>query len=127
MQEAQAKMSLYFKFTPSQTQRNDINNTPETDLLYRQFVAWSCNGCMRAPLTDFINNPVYMELHEESEYFSASDERIYLDLGASYGYSKGMQKIERNDSNLNLKIQLKSALAKNLRLRIWEYSMGEYL
>ena len=82
---------------------------------------------MRAPLTDFINNPVYMELHEESEYFSASDERIYLDLGASYGYSKGMQKIERNDSNLNLKIQLKSASAKNLRLRIWEYSMGEYL
>ena len=113
------------KFTPWQTKKNDINNTPETHLSYKQFAAWSFNGCMIAPLTDYINNPVYQELREESEYFSASDERIYLDLRASYGYSKEMEKIERNDSKLNLKIQLKSAAAKNSRLRIWEYSMGE--
>ena len=82
---------------------------------------------MIAPLRDYINNPVYQELREESEYFSASDERTYLDLRASYRYSKEMEKIERNDSELNLKIQLKFATAKHLGLKIWEYSIGQYL
>ena len=35
---------------------------------------------MIAPLTDYINNPIYPEPPEESEYFSASHERMYLDL-----------------------------------------------
>ena len=30
-----------------------------------------------------------------------------------------MEKLERNDSKINLKIQLKSAVTKKLRLRIW--------
>ena len=38
-----------------------------------------------------------------------------------------MEKLERNNSNLNLKIQLKSAATKKLRQRIWGYSLGEYL
>ena len=38
-----------------------------------------------------------------------------------------MEKIERNHSKLNLKIQLKFPAAKNLGLKIWEYSIGEYL
>ena len=38
-----------------------------------------------------------------------------------------MEKSERNDSKLNLKIQLKNSAIKKLRLRIWGYSMGEYL
>ena len=38
-----------------------------------------------------------------------------------------MEKLERNDSKLNLKIQLKNSAIKKLRLRIWGYSMGEYL
>ena len=88
---------------------------------------WSCNDCTIAPLTDYINNCIYNELPEESEYFSTTDERIYLDLRASYGYTKEMEKLERNDSKLNFKIQLKPAAAKKLRLRICRYSMGKYL
>ena len=30
-----------------------------------------------------------------------------------------MEKLQRNDSKLNLKIQLKNAASKKLRLRIW--------
>ena len=66
--------------------------------------AWSCNGCSTAPLTDCINNPIYQELPTENEYFTASDERVYLDLRASYGYTKELEKLERNNSKLNLKI-----------------------
>ena len=48
--------------------------------LFKQFVSWSCNGYSIAPLTDYANNLIYQELPTESEYFSSSDERLYLDL-----------------------------------------------
>ena len=38
-----------------------------------------------------------------------------------------MEKLERNDSKLNVKIKLKNAATHKLRLRIWGYSLGEYL
>ena len=52
---------------------------------------------------------------------------MYLDLKASYGYTKETEKLERNDSKLNLEIQLKPATAKKIMLSIWGYSMSEYL
>ena len=70
---------------------------------------------MIAPLTDYISNLFYQDLPEESEYFSSSDERIYLSWRASYGYTKEMEKLERNYSKLNPTIQLKSAAAKMFR------------
>ena len=97
-------------------------------MLYKQFVVWTCNGCRTAPLTDYINNPVYQELIDEDEYDSVrSEERIYLDLRASSGYTEEAEKLERNDSKINLGILLKTAATKKLRLRIWAYSLGEYL
>ena len=38
-----------------------------------------------------------------------------------------MEKLERNYSKLNPTIQLKSAAVKMFRLRIWVYSVGQYL
>ena len=69
--------------------------------LFKQFVAWSCDGCSIAPLTGYINNPTSQELQTESEYFTSSDERIYVDLRTTYSYIKEMEKLERNDSKLN--------------------------
>ena len=87
--------------------------------MYKQFVAWSCNGCSTAPLTDYINNPVYQELIDEDKYFEAkNDERIYLDLRASSGYTKKAEKLEGNDSGITLQILLKAAVSKKLRLRV---------
>ena len=37
-------------------------------MLLKQFVAWACNGCSTAPLSDYINNPAYHELIDESDY-----------------------------------------------------------
>ena len=56
-----------------------------------------------------------------------SDERLYLDLRASAGYTTEMEKIERNDSKTNLTIQLKDAATKKLKLKMWAYSLCEYL
>ena len=106
----------------------DIDNFTQKNLLYKQFVAWGRNGCSTAPLTDYINNPIYPELIEKDEYFEVnSDERIYLDLKASSGYTNEAEKLERNGSKINLHILLKDATKKSKRLRVWAHSLGEYL
>ena len=59
----------------------DKDNLTQKHLLYKKFIAWSCNGSSAAPLTDYINNPVYQELINKDDYFDiTSDERIYLEL-----------------------------------------------
>ena len=96
--------------------------------MYKQFVTWSCNGSSVAPLTNYLKNKIYQELIEEDDYFNVrSDERLYLDLRASSGYVKEAEKLERNDSKINLHIMLKNAATKKLRLRVWAHSLGEYL
>ena len=75
-----------------------------------------------------MDNPSFRELPDEEEYFGLkSDEGIYLDLRASSGYVREAEKLERNDSKINLMITLKSVAQFNMRVRIWAYSLSEYL
>ena len=75
-----------------------------------------------------MDNPIYQELPDENTYYSAkSDETVYLDLRASSGYVKEAEKLERNDSKINLQITLKDVADFTLRVRIWAYSLSEYL
>ena len=77
-------------------------------------------------MTDCINKPIYQELIDEDEYFeSKSDERIYLDLRASFEYANEVEKLERNESKINLSIYPEQQQQKKLRLRDWGYSVGE--
>ena len=64
----------------------DIENLTLRHLIFKKLVAWSCNDSSVAPLTDYINNPVYQELIDKDNYFDVTnDERIDLDLRASSG------------------------------------------
>ena len=75
-----------------------------------------------------MDNSIFQELPDENTYYSAkSDERVYLDLRASSGYVKEAKKLERNDSKINLQITLKDVADFTLRVRIWAYSLSEYL
>ena len=104
------------------------DNLTQRYLLYKQFVAWNGNGSSVVPLSEYMDNPIYQELPDENTYYSAkSDERVYLDLRASSGYVKEAEKLERNDSKINLQITLKDVADFNLRVRIWAYSLSEYL
>ena len=106
----------------------NIDNLTQKHLLYKQFVAWNCNGSSVAPLVDYMDNPIYRELPDGDEYYSLKrDKRLYLDLRASSGYVKEAEKLERNDSKINLEIVLKEAAKYNLRVRVWAYSLSEYL
>ena len=103
----------------------DIDNLTQRHL---QFVAWNCNGSSVAPLTVYINNPIFQELPDEDVYVSVKKgERVYLDLRASSGYVKEAEKLERNDSKINLQITLKAAGKYKLKVGIWAYSLSEYL
>ena len=78
----------------------------QKDLLFKQFVNWSCDGWSAAPLTDYIHNRIYQELMKETDYFrNKSNERIYLDLRASAGYTNQMEKWEQNDSKITKDIK----------------------
>ena len=106
----------------------DTDHLTQKHLLLKHFVTWSCNGSSVAPLSDYINNPIYQELIDEDDYREIrSDEMVYLDLRASSGYTKEAEKPERNDSKINPHRQLKEAATKKLRLRVWDHSLGEYL
>ena len=75
-----------------------------------------------------MNNPIFQELPDQDKYFSVtSDDIIYLTLRATSGYLKEDKKLERNNSKINLHIMLKTAATKKLRVRIWTYSLAEYL
>ena len=96
-------------------------------LLWKQFVAWNCNESTVQALVDYKNSPIFQELPDENAYFNVKiDERIYLELRATLGDVKEAEKLERNDSKINLHILLKKAATKNFRLRIWAYFLGEY-
>ena len=104
------------------------DNLTQRYLLYKQFVARNCNGSSVVPLSEYMDNPIYQELPDENTFYSAkNDERIYLDLRASSGYVKEAEKLERNDSKINLQTTLKDVADFSLRVRIWAYSLSEYL
>ena len=108
--------------------RYDVDNLTQRHLLYKQFVVWNCNGPSIAPLTEYMNNPIFQELLDEGKYFDVTNtDRIYLDLRASSGYGKDAEKLERNNSKINLQIMLKAAATYKLRIRIWVYSLCKYL
>ena len=55
--------------------------------------------------TQYKNNDIYRELIEEDKYFSdESDERVYIDMRRSKGYTDELEKINRDDSGIALNI-----------------------
>ena len=83
---------------------------------------------MTAPLKDFASNPIVQEVKDESDYFSDdSDKKVYVDLRDSGGYTNELDKASQNDSKMTITIELKNALAKKMRLRVWGYTNGKYL
>ena len=56
----------------------DIDNFAQRYLLYKQFVVWNSNGSSVAPLTDYINNPIYQELIDQNDYFETKSDERYV-------------------------------------------------
>ena len=46
----------------------DLEKEDDKYQLYCMLAAFTCGGCSSAPLTQYINNPIYQELTEQDEY-----------------------------------------------------------
>ena len=105
----------------------DLTKEGEKVLLYKMLVAHSCDGCSSGPLTQYKNNSIYQEITEEDEFTNNErDDRIYIDMRRSKGYTDELEKINRDDSGIALIISSKEAAATKLRFRITGFAQGEY-
>ena len=105
----------------------DLERKEDKHIIYKMFVARPCDGCSSTPLTQYKNNNIYRDLITEYDYFEGeSDERIYIDMRRSKGYTDELEKINRDDSGIALNIKLKKASTKKLRYRITAFSQAEY-
>ena len=105
----------------------DLEKEGDKNILYKMLVAKACEGCSTAPLTQYKNNKIYQEITEEDVFTTNdTDDRIWIDMRRSKGYTDELEKINRDDSGLAVVIGVKGAVAKKLRLRIVGYSQGEY-
>ena len=90
-------------------------------------MAWNCNGSSVAPLTDYMDNPIFRELPDEEEFRPEKQRKNISRFKGILRICKRGRKLERNDSKINLMITLKKAAQFNMRVRIWAYSLSEYL
>ena len=92
----------------------DLELEDEKHILYKMLAAFNCNGCSSAPLTQYINNEIYQEMPDEDKFDdNKRDDRIFIDMRRSKGYTDELEKINRDDSGVALHIRLKEAAAKN--------------
>ena len=49
-------------YSVTNTMKFDINDYTQKHLLWKQHIAWRCDGYTNAPISNYINNPVFQEL-----------------------------------------------------------------
>ena len=62
-----------------------------------------------------------------SQYFTNTDEKVFIDLRHGKGYTNELEKINRDYSDLSITITLKAGTTKKMRLRVTGYYQDEYL
>ena len=90
-----------------------VSNEDDKHWLYQMFVAYYCEGCSAAMLTQYKNNEIKQELTKEKDYFGDnSDEGLYIDIRRSKGYTNELEKLACDDGGVTLTIKLKKCSDK---------------
>ena len=114
----------YSKFN---TVKFDLSDKHDKHIMYSAFIAWICYGSSIALLSDYAHNPIYQESQRKDKYFTSSDERLYIDLRRSKGHTREFERVNRNDSDLTITIELKNALTKKNEIKVTGYNQGKYM
>ena len=109
------------------TVKFDLEDEEDWYTLYNAFVAWVTNSSSIVPENNFMYNDARQEVPNRNTYFTDSDECVYIDIKQSKGYTGEFQKVNQDDSNLSVTVDLKAAAAKKMRLHITGYFQGEYM
>ena len=109
------------------TLKFDTSNEQDKYQLYIQFVAWYFKGSSIVPLSDYAHNPAFQELLKMNKYFAYGNEKLFIDLERGKGYTRELEKINRDDSDLTVPITLKAVSTKKMRLCVTGYYQGEHI
>ena len=105
----------------------DLDDEEDRFVLYNAFRAWVTKGSSIVSDSDYIHNETAQQLPNMSSYFTNSDERVYIDLRRSKGFTGEFERVNRDDSDLVVTVDLKNAAADKMRIYISGYYQAEYL
>ena len=89
-------------------------------------VAHSFKSCGSAPLMQYKNNPIYQKTTNEDKFTdNTRDNRIYIDMRRSKGYTDESEKINSDDSSIALTISLNEAATRS-RILVLIIKQGLY-
>ena len=109
------------------TVKFDLEDEEDKFNLFNQFRAWVTKGSSIVSDNEYIHNETAQELPSRSDYFTNSDERVYIDLRRAKGFTGEFERINRDDSELSVVIDLKAATADKMRIYVTGYYQAEYL
>ena len=115
---------MFDAYSATNTMKFDISNDTQKHMLWKQYVVSHCDGYSTAPISDYINNPVFQELLLESDYFG---NKVHIDLRGGLGFTNEIGKPSKNDSKLVVTIELKKCSTHKMNIHVWGYTNGEYL
>ena len=105
----------------------DLEDPEDQHTLHNAFIAWVTDGSSIAPQSDYVYNKTYKKLPKRDDYFTDSDERVYIDIRCSKVFTGEFERVDQDDSNLTVTVDLKAAATKKMRLRVTGYFQGEYM
>ena len=105
----------------------NLEDEEDRFVLHNSFVAWVTNGSSIVPESDYIYNEIMQELPNRNTYFTDSDQKVYIDIRRSKGFTGEFERVNRDNSDLVVTVDLKNAAAKKMRLYITGYYQAEYL
>ena len=108
------------------TVKFDLEDEEDHYTLYNAFVTFVTEGSSIVAESEYMNNEVRQELPNRNTYFTDSDERVYIDIRRSKGFTGELERVNRDDSDLTVTVDLKAAATKKMRLRITGHFQGEY-
>ena len=77
-------------------------------------MAYNCDRCSTAHLTQYKINKIYQEITEEDDFdISTKDYRVYIDIRRSKGYTDKLEKLTGDINHVNVTVTLKKPLKKN--------------
>ena len=98
------------------TVKFDLADEKDRYTLHKAFVAWVTNSSSILPESNFIYNDARQELPNRNMYFTDSDEHVYINIRWSKGYTGEFKRVNQDDSDLSIPVDLKAAAAEKMRL-----------
>ena len=86
----------------------DLTDPEDKPWLHEMFVAYfCCKGSSMTPITKYMNNKIKQDMLKAKKIFAdESDEKMFIDIRRSKGYTEELEELSRNDADINLLILL---------------------